>query len=104
MKKLIVSIAISLLFVGSAIAQSGGNSTCYDSYQSGKTRGYNALAVAADGGFSVCAFVVGQPTKKIAEAIALANCEKARRDPAQENQGMRKVMTHCRVTEFSIVE
>ncbi len=104
MKELVLSIAISMLFAGFALAQGGGNNACYGSYQSGKTIGYNALAAAVDGSFSVCAFVVGQPSKKIAEKIALVNCEKSRKDPAQETQGVRKVMTHCRIVEFAYIE
>ncbi|MBU3917756.1 hypothetical protein KKA14_19685 [bacterium] len=104
MKKLILSIAISVSLVGYVFAQGAGNNTCLDAYQSGKTKGYNALATAVDGGFSVCAYVVGQPTRKIAEKNALDNCEKARRDPAEESQGIRKVMTHCRIVEFSFIE
>ena len=103
MKKLVLSIAISMLFAGFAIAQGESNS-CLEAYKSGKIKGYNALATAVDGGFSVCAFAVGKSSKKVAEKIALVNCEKARRDPAEVTQGLRKVMTHCRIVEFAFIE
>ncbi len=104
MKKLILFIAISLMLTVFTLAQGGGNNACFDSYQNGKTKGYNALATAVDGSYNVCAFVVGQRSKKMAESIALRNCEKSRRDPAQETQGIRKVMTHCRIVEFVFIE
>ena len=101
MKKIITLCLFCLLSVSISVAQESGS--CFDQYQNGLAPTYNALASAVDGQYSVCAFANGAPSKKSAERKALSDCEKLRKAPDSETNGIRKIMTHCRIVQFKAV-
>jgi hypothetical protein len=87
-----------------AFAQQDNVSTCYETYKGQITKGYNALAMAIDNGFSVCGYAFGHFDKQRAFKQSIAECENKRLDPANEVDGVRKIMTHCRIYQFKFVE
>ncbi len=104
MKKLVFILIISIVLTTELCGQTPDVNSCIESYNSQKTMGYNALAVAIDNGFFVCGYAFGQPAKKYADRQALGECERARLDPANEVQGIRKIMTRCRIMQYQLVE
>ena len=42
--------------------------------------------------------------KEYAARAALNECEKNRLNPTNEVQGLRKIMTHCRIHQFKLIE
>ncbi len=104
MKKFVFLFAVSFLITGSCFAQLSLASACFQSYEGQLTKGYNALAVAVDNGFFVCGFSFGQYDKGTATRQAIDECEVKRLDPANDAQGQRKIMTHCRIHRFRLIE
>lgn len=105
MKKLILIFIVSMMLTGYAFGQESANpQSCVDTYKGQVTKGYNALAMAIDNGFVVCGYAFGGYDKGYAARQALSECEQRRLDPANKVQGMRKIMTHCRVHEFLFIE
>ena len=105
MKKLAFLSAILFITVTlNGFAQQADVSSCSNAYKGQVTKGYNALAMAIDNGFFVCGFAFGHPTKEGAAKQALSECERNRLNPANEVKGMRKIMTHCRIHEFKLME
>lgn len=104
MKKIIFLCFVTLFVTASAFAQQQSVNECYDSYRSQLAKGYNALAMAIDNGYFVCGFAFGSFDKQMAFKQSIAQCEAIRVDPSNQIQGIRKIMTHCRIYQFNIVE
>ncbi|MBU2511126.1 hypothetical protein KJ966_07300 [bacterium] len=104
MKKLVFLFAATFLVVSVGVSQESGMESCFQSYQGQLAKGYNALAIAVDNGFYVCGFAFGSFDKGSAAQKAITECETIRLDPVNEVQGKRKVMTHCRIHRFQLVE
>ncbi len=104
MKKLIISILFLTMFAFYASAQQANVSSCVSTYSAQLARGYNAMAAAIDNGFVVCGFAFGKMDKSDASKQALDECERNRLSPANEIQGKRTIMTHCRIHEFKLIE
>lgn len=109
MKKL--ALFLILLFVvplsGSGAADSDRVASmyqCFPPYKARKDKGYKALAVAFDEPYYVCGYSWGAPKKKYAEEAALYYCESGRTDPRSSTNGIRNVMTHCRIHAIELVE
>jgi hypothetical protein len=101
MKKIFTLCLFCFFGITLSMAQEPGS--CFDQYNNGLAPTYNALARAVDGQYSVCAFANGAPSKKSAERKALSDCEKLRKAPDNENNGVRKIMTHCRIVQFKAI-
>ena len=104
MKKFAILILLLISFAGSGFAQQTGIDACAGTYRAQLARGYNAMAAAVDNGFIVCGYAFGMYDKSEASRQALDQCESARLNPANEIQGSRKIMTHCRIHEFKLIE
>ncbi len=104
MKKLVFLFAATFLIAYVGFAQDSGMDVCYQSYQGQLAKGYNALAIAVDNGFYVCGFAFGSFDKGSAAKKAITECESKRLAPVNEIQGQRKIMTHCRIHRFQLVE
>lgn len=104
MKKIVFLCIVCIGLATYTFAQQPSVDACYDTYKTQKAKGFNALAVAIDNGFFVCGFSFGQFDKQRAFKQSIAECENKRIAPANEVEGMRKIMTHCRIYQFDMVE
>ncbi len=104
MKTFVLLILFLTTFAFSGFAQQTGVDSCVGTYRTQLARGYNAMAAAVDNGYFVCGFAFGQIDKGDAAKQALTQCESNRLNPANEVQGQRTIMTHCRIHEFKLVE
>jgi len=104
MKKIIFLFVVIMAIAASGFAQQTSIKECYDAFAAQQASGYNALAMAADNGFFVCGFAFGSYSKEGATRQSLNDCEAKRLDPANEVQDVRKIMTHCRIYEFKLIE
>jgi hypothetical protein len=101
------TVFFCVLFIGLALngfAQLDDISTCFETYKTQKAMGYNALAMAVDNGFSVCGFAFGGFSKQSVSKQSLNECEMKRLDPSLKVEGVRKIMTHCRIYQFDRIE
>ena len=104
MKKIAILFIMITAFAVSGFAQQTSTKECYDAYTAKQVKGYNALAMAIDNGFFVCGFAFGSYSKEGASRQSLNECEVNRLNPVNEVQGVRKIMTHCRIYEFKLIE
>ena len=104
MKKIAFLTLIVWSLSMSSFAQEGGLNSCYQTFKSQLAYGHNALAVAMDEGFFVCGFGYGYQKKEYAARAAINQCERNRLNPTNEVQGLRKIMTHCRIYQSEIIE
>jgi hypothetical protein len=104
MKKFILLFMLLTTFAFYGYAQQPSVDSCIGTYNAQLAKGYNALAAAIDNGFIVCGFAFGIYDKGDAAKQALDQCEIGRLNPANEVQGKRAIMTHCRIHEFKLVE
>ncbi len=104
MNKIFFLCMIFIAFSLNSFAQQEDKASCFNNYKGQKTVGYNALAMAIDNGFSVCGYAFGGGSKKSATNQSLNECESKRLAPAMKVDGIRKIMTHCRIFKFDLVE
>lgn len=104
MRKTLLSILFCISIAFQIQAQESNISDCYQNFESQKKLGYNVLAMAIDNGFFVCGYAFGVGDKGYAARIANNECERKRLSPENEIQGIRKIMTHCRIYEFKLIE
>ena len=104
MNKIVFLCLVLFVLSLNGFAQQEDVATCYNNYKGQKTVGYNALAMAVDNGFSVCGYAFGGASKKVVTNRSLNECESKRLDPAMKVDGIPKIMTHCRIFQFDIIE
>ena len=104
MKKIVFLFVVMLAFAASNFAQQTSTKECYDAFAAQQTLGFNALAMAIDNGYFVCGFAFGSYSKEGATKQSINECEGKRIAPANEVMGVRKIMTHCRIYEFKVIE
>ena len=104
MKKIVFLCLLGVIFAVNGFAQQESVSSCFESYKTQKAKGYNALAIAIDNGYFVCGFSFGSYSKISATKQSINECETNRLSPTNEVQGVRKIMTHCRIYQFDIIE
>ncbi len=104
MKKIIFLTMVLIAFSLNGFAQQDDIASCYNAYRGQKTIGHNALAMAVDNGYFVCGYAFGGYNKISVTNQAMNECETKRLDPALKVNGIRKIMTHCRIFQFDIIE
>lgn len=104
MKKIISLFIVLATYAVTGMAQQETIASCIESYKGQLAKGYNALAIAIDNGFFVCGYAFGNFSQKAASQKSLEECETNRLNPANEVQGIRKIMTHCRIYHTQLLE
>jgi hypothetical protein len=104
MKKIVFLLSVLAIYSVNGFAQQETVASCFESYKGQLAKGHNALAMAIDNGFFVCGFAFGSYSKESASKKSLNECEVNRIDPANEVQGVRKIMTHCRIYQTQLLE
>lgn len=101
----VVLIVISLTaYSATSLTRANTIEACYSEYKQKTESGHKAFALAFDTPYFICGFAWGASKAKYAINGALDYCEQGRRNPQAEVNGVRAVMTHCRIYQSEVIE